>query len=262
MRFATVCVALAACGELDVTTSPYAHESPPGPPSPLGNVSFGQFLGGSGVDIIDDIAQGVTPTDRNIYVVGGTSSADFPTTDGSTLDGATPAGCSLCPFDGFVASFTPSGTLRWARLISSPGYDRMVAVKAVALDRIYIGGASGPRPGLAGWRGGLDPAGERGEQDGLVCALSTSDGRLLFCRYLGGTGAGTITDLDVRSVYDPTIVAVAVTAPGENLHLDPEYSSAFAGSARPTAAGADPAVFHLGPQPRLALATFMGGHGG
>ena len=258
-----VCVAAglvalaAACTEPEVGTSPYAHESPPPPPPLTDRLARVRFLGGSGVDRIDD----VVVRDGTIYVVGGTSSPDFPTTDGSTLDAGAPAGCSACPFAGFVAALDLDGNILWSRLIDSPGYDRLTAV-AIGAGSLYVAGTSGERPGLAGWRGGASA--ERGAQDGLVCALDPTDGAVEACRYVGGTGPGGVSDL-VLDLSDGAPIVALTTVAGEDLHLDPAYAAAFAGRHRATAAGADGVVLRLATDlaaaDSLRWATYVGGSG-
>lgn len=252
---------LAACTDPDVTTSPTAHESPPLPPPPLQTVLRSTFLGGSGLDQIDDVA--IAP-DGSIYVVGGTASADFPTTDGSTLDATTAAGCSACPYDAFVARFGPDGTPDWVRLLGAPGYDRLSSVQLVG-DTVFVAGSTGVRPFIDGWHGGADPSGERGEQDGLVCALSASTGATETCRYLGGSGPGGVADIALTA-NGFELIAVMIAPAGEDLHLDPGYETAFdvAGGSTPRG-GADVAMFALRtglPRPlELSWGAYVGGSG-
>lgn len=260
-RLAAAAVLLAACTDPEVSTDPTAHETPPAPPPPLQTILRSTFLGGSGLDQIDDVL--VAP-DGSIYVVGGTASPDFPTTDGSTLDTAAAAGCSACPFDAFVARFGPDGTPDWVRLLGAPGYDRLTSVQLVG-DTLFVGGSTGLRPNLDGWHGGVDPAGERGEQDGLVCALTASSGAVQTCRYLGGAGPDGVADVALTG-NGSTLIAVMIAPAGDDLHLDPAYQAAFAvgGGSNPHG-GADVAMFALRNDQAMPLAlgwaTYVGGSG-
>ncbi len=252
--------AMSGCADIDtgVTTSPAAHESAadaPEPPSPVKRIDGGRFLGGAGLDLVDDIA---VDDAGNFYVVGGTASLDFPVTVGDALDSRTSPDCAACPFDGFVASLAPTGAARWIRLIQSGGYDRMTSV-AVHGGAVWVAGSTGDREDDAGFRGGLHP--ERGAQDGLLCRLDAATGQALDCRYVGGSGASGIADLAVAP-DGSELVAVTTVVAGEDLHLDPGYADAFTGAHRATSTSDDGLLLAFEPDDlTLRWATYVGGSG-
>jgi MYXO-CTERM domain-containing protein len=260
IAIALLLVSTGACIDRpDVTTDPAAHESPPLPPAALQTLSRSTFLGGSGTDLIDDVIKG---SDDIIYVVGGTASPDFPTTDGSVLDGTATAGCSACPFDAFAAAIGVDGRPIWVRLFSTPGHDRFTSAALVG-QTLFVAGAAAERTGIPGWRGGAEADGVHGEQDGVVCALSIATGEVERCRYVGGTGGTGITDLGINGAGD-ALTVVMISPEGENLHLDPDYSASFLFTARGVPAGGDDALvlsltagLTIGSNPRWA--AYVGG---
>ncbi len=254
---AVALVLVTGCADIDteVTTSPTAHESPPLPPPPLQRIAGGRFLGGSALDVIDDVAVG---DDGNFYIVGGTASLDFPVTLGEPVDATAPADCPACPFDGFVASVAPDGALRWARLIQTPGYDRLRTIVARG-NNLWVAGSAGDGD-LApiGFHGGADP--ERGEQDGVLCHLMAAGGQLTGCRYVGGDGPAGVADVAVSPDGSEVVLAMTTIA-GEDLHLDPDYLAAFAGSHRATSTSDDVVVLGFTADLTLQWATYVGGSG-
>jgi len=253
---ATAALAFAGCTDAEIGTTPYAHETPPGPPSPVEAFAMARFLGGAGVDVIE----AVTTDDLGFYVVGMTSSADFPVTRGPAFDPTLTVGCGACPAAGFVTALDANGTIRWSTLVESPGYDHLTSVVRLE-NTLYVAGASGPRPGLGGWHGGGDT--ERGAQDGIVCALARDTGELHACRYVGGNGGAGVSDLTVTS--STSLAVTFTTTDTEALHLDPAYAAAFARGARGTSAGGDGVVLGLSTTldapDNLRWATYVGGTG-
>lgn len=83
----------------------------------LSNLLFGTYIGGLG----DDAAYSVkSDADGFLYLAGGTTSADFPTTPGALLE-TYQGGIA----DGFMAKFHPDGTtLDNATYIGTNGYDQ------------------------------------------------------------------------------------------------------------------------------------------
>jgi hypothetical protein len=249
--------AVAGCADLDtdVTTSPTAHESPPLPPPPLIDIAGGRYLGGTGLDVIDDMAVG---SDGNLYIVGGTASLDFPITLGPPLDTSAPADCPACPFDGFIASVAPSGALRWARLIQTAGYDRLRSI-VVQGSNVWVAGSAGEGDlAPTGFHGGADP--ERGAQDGVLCHFTAGTGELTGCRYVGGNGPAGVADLAVSPNGSDIVLATTVVA-GEDLHLDADYADAFVGAHRGVSTDDDGVLLGFDTGMSLQWATYVGGSG-
>ncbi len=253
--------ALAGCAA-DVGTTPYAHESPGDAPEGLDDlraIRGDRFLGGSGRDLIEDLD---VTGDGDLLLAGGTSSTDFPTTDGSTLDTTAQTGCSACPHDATITKLSADGTsVRWSRVLGGPGFDRATTIVFDSGLTFVAGSTGGGLPTTTGagdrtFAGGSTP--ERGDEDGFVCRLDTATGAVDWCTYVGGAGPGGVTAIAFRgNVY----VAFAVAA-GADLHLDADYAAAFAGGHRATQQGADIVILSLAPQDgAFVSATFAGGTG-
>ena len=153
-----------------------------------GWTTFSTFLGGSGQDQVRDVA---TDGLGNMYVVGGTGSANFPTTAGAfdrSFNGN---------YDAFIAKFTPTGQLLFSTFLGGPAYDRAYAVELDPQGYIVVAGRSGGGlPATGGhfnstFKGGV-PVGGYGPQDGFVCKLTPNAGSVVFCGYIG-TGDEHIT---------------------------------------------------------------------
>ena len=254
---------VAGC-EIEVTTSPTAHESAPfDPPPPQPTFTFSTYLGGSGDDRVLDVAStlGTAPL---VFVVGGTSSTDFPTTDGTTLDPATSAGCAGCPYDAFAMRIDAPGQVVWSTVIGGPGFEEATAV-AVAIDLdVFIGGSAAELPATTGaadatFAGG-DSA-ERGGEDGFVCRLDGATGQRRWCTFVGGAGTGGVTSLAADPASDG-VVAVLTTVASEALDDDPAYAAAFAGRHRAAPGGTDTVVVRIAGDGRsFSWATYVGGSG-
>ena len=94
-------------------------------------------VGGSFPEQVRDIevdAQG------NIYITGGTTSSNFPTTDGTSF---TP-GLQTRYHDVFVTKLDPAGNIIWSTLLGGNGYERAYALELDASGNVYVGGRAGP----------------------------------------------------------------------------------------------------------------------
>ncbi|HUQ06528.1 MAG TPA: MYXO-CTERM sorting domain-containing protein [Kofleriaceae bacterium] len=249
---------------MDVGTMPYAHESfGPLPDAPdsldsLRQLRASRYVGGNGVDLVDDLAH--DELGAPVWV-GATSSTDYPVTDGSTADATVPAGCARCPMDAFITDTRADGSFRWSRILGGAGYDRATSV-VVDSTRVFIGGSTAGGITTTAGAGDRTFAGgatsDFGEQDGFVCRLDALTGATQWCSYVGGTGAGGVTDVAVRG----DVYVTFNTAAGENLHTDPAYTAAFAQGLRGTAQGADAVILQLAlADGHFVAATYVGGSG-
>jgi len=119
----------------------------------------------------------------NVYMSGGTSSRNWPTTDGSIHQGDS---------DVAIAKFSPDGKLIWSILLGGPSED-YAYVSAVSDDgQLYVSGRAGQGfPTTAGafdrtFNGGIGN-GPHSPTDAFVLKLST-DGKLIYSTYIGGNG--------------------------------------------------------------------------
>lgn len=182
---------------------------PPAPaPSPAPTITFSVL----GAGLLDGNSTGaeqardvVRDESGNIYVVGGTSSDDFPVTAGAYdttyASGGADRG-SAGDMDVFVTKLDPQGRVIWSTYLGGPNYDRAYAVEVDASHNVYVAGRAGP--GFPTTPGVVQPAfagdnigGAYGRQDGFVAKLSADGTRLLWSTYFGESGGAFVRDMDV-----------------------------------------------------------------
>ncbi len=176
-------------------TSPYAPAAPDGPAAPQMNYPeeayFGSYLGGSGTDWGYDVAvsgQGdilnrdyefSSGESRSIWVVGRTTSSNFPTTSGSTqLHGAS---------DAFITRMKRTATQVapvYSAYIGGSGEDAAHGIALDAAGNAYV----------TGWTTSNDFATTSNAFDRTYNGCSdifvvkvAGDGTLLYATYLGGS---------------------------------------------------------------------------
>lgn len=196
-----------AAGSPDFPTTAGAFIStPPSPGSTHGFVLklnfsgdelvFSTFIGGTATDSVSGIA--VDPS-GNIYAAGDAGSMDFPTTAGAFQTGPYAA-------NGFVAKFSPSGTVGYSTLIGGSG---AISLNGVAVDSsgsAYVTGQD---------RGGfpVTPNAFETTTGGAFAAKLHSAGcALLYGTYLNTQGGGLLTSgqsIAVDSAGDAYIAGAA-----------------------------------------------------
>jgi hypothetical protein len=142
----------------------------------------GTFLGGSGYDW----AWGLALDGRSRpYVVGATSSDDFPTAQAfqPTL---TPSGSAAIPVDAFTARLNPNlSVLQYASYLGGSGEDYAYDVAVNADYEAFVTGATGSVDfplGETTWQAGYGG----GPWDAFVARIAPYGARLTFSSYLGG----------------------------------------------------------------------------
>ena len=167
------------------------------------------FLGGSGEDMIRDIA---TDSQGNIYVCGSTESPDYPTTSGAYSQTLNTGSANIS--DAFVTKLSPNGTIIWSTFVGGPNFERCYAMEVDAQGFVYIAGRGGRNlPVTAGafqttFGGGPnDPA--YGQQDGFVCKLQPDGSALVFCSYLGTSDNEIARDIAIDNQGDIYLAAGA-----------------------------------------------------
>jgi hypothetical protein len=144
----------------------------------------------------------------NMYVVGGTSSPNFPVTlgayDTTYNTGGTQLG-SRGATDGFVTKLDSTGAIVWSTYLGSPNYDRIYAVEVDASHNVYVAGRAGsgfPTTGSSlqpSFAGDSNPSSSYGYQDGFVAKLSADGSTLLWSTYFGESGQGFVRDIALDS---------------------------------------------------------------
>ncbi len=179
------------------------------------NLEFATYLGGSGGENFRDVA---VDAEGNIYVAGGTSSSDFPTTPG-VLDRTFGTGGSALgtggPMDVFVAKLSSAGQLIWSTYVGGPNYDRAYAIEVGPDGSVYLAGRAGP--GFPTTPGTIQPVfggdlatganGAYGKQDGFIARLAPDGSHLLWATYFGSGDSAIIRDVDVDPNGDCHVVS-------------------------------------------------------
>jgi hypothetical protein len=185
------------------------HNNNQTPPSKINfSLDFSTYFGGDNFEHARDIcvdAQG------NIYVVGGTSSSNFPTTPGAydrTFDNTGTQIGSAGHLDAFVAKFNANGQLIWSTYLGGPNYDRAYGVEVDSKGYVYVAGRAGPgfpttANAFQSTFSGVD-AGIYGMQNAFVAKLSADGSSLVWASYVGtGTMCRDLAIDENGDIYIP-----------------------------------------------------------
>ncbi|MBL7037058.1 MAG: SBBP repeat-containing protein [Pirellulaceae bacterium] len=154
-------------------------------------LGFSTYIGGSGEGQVRDVT---VDQHGNVYISGGTSSADFPRTVGQAHQGS---------YDVFVVKYDKRGQLIWSRLLGGPNYDRAYAVEVDEQGYVYLGGRAGPgyptTPNAVQpqFGGDSNPNALYGLQDGFVTKLSPDGTQVVWSTFFGGNDRGFFRDIDI-----------------------------------------------------------------
>ncbi len=155
----------------------------------------------------------------SMYVVGGTSSPDFPVTSGAYDTSYNTGGNELGTqgdTDGFITKFDADGKVVWSTYLGGPNYDRIYGVEVDASHDVYVAGRAGRGfPTTSGalqtaFAGDSAPNGPYGSQDGFVSKLSADGSTLIWSTYFGESGPGFIRDIDIDSQKRIYVVASSI----------------------------------------------------
>jgi hypothetical protein len=150
------------------------------------DLTFSTYLGGSNWEHARDVA---ADSQGNVYLVGGTASADFPTTPGAFQRTLSIGGSqAFGPCDVFVTKFGPGGNLIWSTYIGGPNYDRAYGVEVDSQGYVYVAGRAGPgfpvknalQPDFDGVHNG-----SYGMQNAFVLKLLPDGSGLVWATYVG-----------------------------------------------------------------------------
>lgn len=162
--------------------------------SPDGSaVPYATYLGGSG----DEGVAAALADERGVWVVGGTTSRDFPTSANApqrTLNGVQ---------DAFIAHVAADGALRFSTYFGGPGDDRIAAIARLDRERVVVAGTTTSSGVTSG-------AVVRKHFDGFVAVFNTGSGVLEWWKNAGGAGDDQLRAVTVLD--DGTVVAAGDTA--------------------------------------------------
>lgn len=167
-------------------------------------LTYSSYLGGSEFEQARDLA---LDKEGNIYVVGGTSSPDFPTSQGAYNMIYNNSGSSTVggwgPMMVFVSKFSKRGDLIWSTYIGGPNYDRAYAVEVDDAGYVYVGGRAGddfPTTAGAFQEDFIQKTPINrlyGHQNGFICKLQPDGSDLVWSTYYGSDSFGFFRDIDI-----------------------------------------------------------------
>src|SRR5262249_12769776 len=215
------------------------------------------FLGGSGDD--QAIRLAIAPTTGDVYVVGLTSSADFPGTSGGAQSAL--AGANLAaPLDGFVARLNANLTsLEQATYLGGSGNRDTASVLAIvpATGDVYVAGSTNSVdfPGITGGAQSI-PGG--GLVDAFVARLNAGLTTLEQATFFGGTDQDRPFAIAIAPTTGDVYVAGrtgSIDLPGTNGGVQTELDGGQSGGSLQ-----DAFVAHLNASlTALRQATYLGG---
>ncbi|QDS87004.1 Beta-propeller repeat protein [Rosistilla ulvae] len=152
-------------------------------------IGFSTLIGGSDWEHARDV---FADESGNVYVVGGTQSVDFPTTENALRRSQDTTGRQVgsggyC--DAFVCKFSADGELIWSTLLGGPNYDRAYAVEVDDEGFVYVSGRGGPGFPVSDnafqtqFRG--TDNGVYGMQNGFIAKLSPDGSEIVWAAYVG-----------------------------------------------------------------------------
>ncbi len=182
--------------------------------SPMGELIWSSYLGGSS----NDGGTGVhVDSEDNIYVVGVTNSLNFPVSGVHSSHGGS---------DGFVAKFTPEGTLEYSMCIGTSGHENLEGSEMYSDILTCTGSTSSPNFPLTD---NAEQSIFRGTVDATIVQLATN-GSLVYSSFFGGTGVDVIGE-----IYASNDGRYIVNGYSDSTNLpfsDNAYSTAISGPGR------------------------------
>jgi hypothetical protein len=222
--------------------------------SPAYTMAWSTYYGGSLFEQIRDIT---TDAAGNVYITGGTESANYPTTPGAydrSHNGW---------FDVFITKFSPSGQVVWSTLLGGPNYDRAYGIEVDNAGYVYVSGRSGPGfPTTAGALQttymGYNTGSAYGQQNAFIAKLRPDGSGLVWSTYFGTAGMNRDFDID-RTTGEVVVASTYEPAAGQQ----PFPSGWFAGKFQSgPSGGTDNVVAKISADgASLVWATYVGGSG-
>jgi hypothetical protein len=208
-------------------------------------LTYSTYLGGSGGDTGTAVR---LDSSGNMYLVGTTSSLDFPTTPGvlqSSLGGVTNA---------FVTKLSPAGTPVFSTYLGGTGSNSGASIAIDSAGDVYITGmtTSADFPTTAG----VVQTALKGPSDAFVAKLSSTGASLIYSTYLGGTGSDAGASIAVDSSESAYITGATASADF------PTTSGSFQTTYGGIGTSSNAFITKLSPDATtLAYSSFLGGSG-
>jgi hypothetical protein len=186
--------------------------------SATGNsLAYATYIGGAS----DEIGYGVAVDSTGIYVVGSTSSTDFPIANAS--QGSFQGGTGTTPTDGFVVKVNPgTGSLIYGSYLGGSGNDIATGVAVDAAHVIYVTGVTLstdlPFAGAATYPNahqcGTDGNCNGGKDDAFAVAIAFSGvvPSYVYFNYLGGSSFDDANQIVVDSTSNAYIVGITASS--------------------------------------------------
>jgi len=141
---------------------------------------FSTFIGGVYDDVAYQVALG---PNRDIFIVGKTTSTNFPTTDGSGIFNSSLSGTS----DGFICKFNPTGTsLSYSQMMGGSGEDWFEGVYINKKNEAYVAGIS--KSSNFYTTSSAYQKTSRGMSEAVIVKMNPGGQNVIYSTYLGGSG--------------------------------------------------------------------------
>ena len=156
-------------------------------------LTFSTYFGGTGDERATSVA---VDGAGNIYLAGSTTSADLPTTLGTTLKGAGP--------NVYIAKITPTSTLEYVTYLGGSGQDIPAGIKVDGAGQPYLVGttSSSDFPTTSQAYQPLLAAANVGKQHVFVTQLRADASAPLYSTYLSGNGVDLATGMTINAGGD------------------------------------------------------------
>src|SRR6266568_9498020 len=224
---------------------------------------YATYLGGSGSDYIGGIA---VNANGNVYVVGDTTSPNFPTTK---TNGASPNGLSHV----FVTKFNPSGSgLVYSAYIAGTSNDFAAGIDnfgggltyagGIAIDSngdAFITGATAS-PNFPTTSGAFQAVNNGGYSDAFVTKLGPFGTNLVYSTYLGGAGQDSGNAIAVDNAGNAYVAGATYSRGSGNPKFPSTLGAYQTDNGGGNSGGSDAFITKFNTNGGVVYCTFLGGH--